>query len=101
MIYSQYTVEIHNNIGKEIFNKHIELDNSETVSFITQENIIEFCNKYKKIDENIIGDILKIWSYEKKIKYYYTSNGFGFNCHDWINFKPILYIILDKIGYFN
>ena len=37
MIYSQYTDEIHNNIGKEIFDKCIEINESETVSFITQK----------------------------------------------------------------
>ena len=105
MIYSSYTDKYHEKIGLEINNKDIVKNKNGDITYITEDDLINFCCKYSDIDSNLIIDILKIWSYESKIKFYYYCNNTNdddifFCCHEWYKIKPVIYLILLKIDYF-
>lgn len=105
MKYSEYSRSIHSEIGMKIYNKPLIKNNDGDISYIDFKDIISFCNEYKEIDENLIKDMLGIWSHEHKIKFYYyagiiNNNEILFPCHEWDSFRPILFILLEKISYF-
>ena len=106
MKYSDYSRSIHSEIGMKIYNKPILKNNEGDISYIEYKDIINFCNKYKEIDENLIKDMLSIWSPEYKIKFHYyggiiNNNEILFTCHEWESIKPIIFMLLEKISYFN
>lgn len=107
MRYNNYTNELHQNIGIKIYNKDLVKNNSGDISYITNTDIIEFIKKKNKsVDEELIKDIMDIWSHESKIKFYYyggklkDNQELTFYCSDWYKFKPILFLILTQINYF-
>lgn len=105
MQYENYTNQDHEKIGFKILNKDVLKTNSGDITYITKSDILDFCHKYSNIDDILISDILKIWSFEEKIKFYYyggimRERDISFVCHEWIQFKPIMFIILQMISYF-
>ena len=105
MLYKNYTNKIHLDIGFEL-NSNIIKKNPGDISFITIENIIVFCKKYDYNED--IKLILRDYLKSNIIKFYcflgktnkQIDPEFGFPCQDWVNFKPLLYLILSKIKYF-
>ena len=107
MRYNNYTNELHENIGIKIYNKELLKNKSGDISYITYSDIVEFIKKEdKSLDNELIKDIMKIWSYELKIKFHYYSGilksqeELSFFCSEWYEFKPILFLILTQISYF-
>lgn len=107
MRYNNYTNKLHQIIGLKIYNKELIKNNSGDISYITNTDILEFVKKENKnLDDELIADIMNIWSHESKIKFHYyggilkDNQDLTFFCSDWYKFKPILFLILSQINYF-
>jgi len=96
MKYEDYTVDYHSHIGTLISSKN----------HITLEDLKGFLKKYN-YSEIIIDDILKIWGYDKiKLSFVVqfkddSENPMTLPSNEWLEFRPVLYLLLKYIGYWD
>lgn len=100
MKYNEYSLDRHKKIGYLIYGKN-EIKNSNGPIYIYKDDFYKFLAD-KDFDKKIIDDLLILWNIDKiKFIYFINSNDLqsSFTCNDWVNFRPILYLILKQIDY--
>lgn len=100
MKYNEYSLDQHKKIGYLIYGNNI-VKNLDGPIYISKQNFYNFLAD-KDFDKKIIDDLLILWNFDKiKFIYFINSDNLesSFICNDWVNFRPILYLILKQINF--